>query len=253
MRLTIGEQILLTLADIADEINYQGELRRRGSLDVLNILGRKKHSVLTAAIKLLSAGDIERVVKDGEVYYEITGQGRTRLCKRIKLDKLGQKWDGRWRILIFDIPEKTRLKRDYLRQKLYALGFGHLQKSVWVSPFDITREVREFLRFQGLDEGVILFEAKRIGEYEDKEIADRAWHLRGLSEKYKEIVESFTHESKGDSNAKQKFASQYLDILNQDPILPQRLLFPDWGGDRARKLFLRLPKLTRSVSSTDQS
>lgn len=250
MKLTIGEQILLTLADIADEVNYQGELRRRGSIDVLNIFGRKKHSVLIATEKLLSTGDLERVVESGEVYYKITSQGYSKISKKVKLEKLGKRWDGKWRILIFDIPEKSRLKRDYLRRKLYDIGFGHLQKSVWVSPFDIIREVQEFLRFHGLDEGVILFEAKRIGDHEDKEIADRAWQLHDLSEKYKVAVDDFARENKENPDAKQKFANQYLAILEQDPILPQQLLTYDWEGNKARKVFLQLSKLPQSNRST---
>lgn len=53
-----------------------------------------------------------------------------------------QKWDGYWRMIIFDVPEKKRRYRDYLRQILKTLGFTELQKSTWVTPHPIP----EFLK-----------------------------------------------------------------------------------------------------------
>lgn len=46
-----------------------------------------------------------------------------------------KKWDGKWRIIIFDIPEKRRGARDSLRSHLRQLGFHELQKSVFVHPY----------------------------------------------------------------------------------------------------------------------
>jgi CRISPR-associated endonuclease Cas2 len=47
-----------------------------------------------------------------------------------------KKWDGRWRILIFDIPEKRKSLREKLRRTLVAVGFVRLQDSVWIFPHD---------------------------------------------------------------------------------------------------------------------
>ena len=46
------------------------------------------------------------------------------------------KWDRRWRIVIFDVPEKRKLGRDNLRLMLTTIGFRKLQASVWVYPYD---------------------------------------------------------------------------------------------------------------------
>lgn len=45
-------------------------------------------------------------------------------------------WDGKWRLLIFDIPEKYRYERDAMRQKLKSLGLYNIQRSVFVYPHD---------------------------------------------------------------------------------------------------------------------
>jgi DNA-binding transcriptional regulator PaaX len=34
-----------------------------------------------------------------------------------------KKWDGKWRVLIFDIPETRRFDRDNIRRALISIGF----------------------------------------------------------------------------------------------------------------------------------
>lgn len=46
------------------------------------------------------------------------------------------RWDGRWRVLIFDIPEYRKEVRDKIRRTLMHIGFMRLQDSVWVYPYD---------------------------------------------------------------------------------------------------------------------
>ena len=55
-----------------------------------------------------------------------------------------EKWDGSWRVVLFDIPEENRDARDSLRTRLLNLGFFELQRSVLVHPFECRDEV-EFL------------------------------------------------------------------------------------------------------------
>lgn len=47
-----------------------------------------------------------------------------------------KKWDGKWRVLIFDIKETHRGIRDNIRKTLNQIGFIKLQNSVWVYPYD---------------------------------------------------------------------------------------------------------------------
>ena len=52
-----------------------------------------------------------------------------------------KKWDGKFRILVFDVPEKLRKGRDALRWKIKRLGFKELQKSVFVTPYECKKEI----------------------------------------------------------------------------------------------------------------
>ena len=47
-----------------------------------------------------------------------------------------KKWDGRWRMLIFDIPETRKSLRDKVRHTLLHIGFLRIQDSVWAYPYD---------------------------------------------------------------------------------------------------------------------
>ena len=68
---------------------------------------------------------------------ELTKKGELELEKYRTVNSiLKKKWDGRWRVVIFDIWEKRRNVRDQLRMELRELGFQKMQNSVWVSPYD---------------------------------------------------------------------------------------------------------------------
>lgn len=58
-----------------------------------------------------------------------------------------EKWDGKWRILISDIPEWRRKERDALRDVLERAGFFKYQKSVFVCPFECQKEIDFVIEF----------------------------------------------------------------------------------------------------------
>ena len=70
------------------------------------------------------------------------------------------KWDGWWRGVIFDIPEKDRMGRNILRSKMQELGFYMLQKSVMVTPWECKEEIDFIKHFYNLGDHVNLIKAK---------------------------------------------------------------------------------------------
>lgn len=56
-------------------------------------------------------------------------------------------WDGKWRVVLFDIPEKKRGTRDALRDKLKELGFYEWQKSVFIFPYPCRDEIDFIIEF----------------------------------------------------------------------------------------------------------
>ncbi|HEY4509267.1 MAG TPA: hypothetical protein VJC13_03280 [Candidatus Paceibacterota bacterium] len=86
----------------------------------------------------------ENLIRDGLLKYEkgfleLTNKGQTRLdfleMNDWKMNR-PRKWDGRWRMLIFDIPERRKGLRDKIRNTLLSMGFLKLQNSAWIYPYD---------------------------------------------------------------------------------------------------------------------
>lgn len=76
---------------------------------------------------------------------------------KFKFKERKRRPDGKWQMMIFDIPEKKRNLRDLLRENLQFLGYKMLQRSVWICPYDVLKETEEFLRMYSLDSYVRLF------------------------------------------------------------------------------------------------
>jgi hypothetical protein len=85
---------------------------------------------------------------DGTVTVRITKNGMMHALT-YELDNMvlikAKRWDKKWRVVIFDIPEKHKRLRDIFRTRLTQLGLYMLQESVFVSPYPCFDEV-EFLR-----------------------------------------------------------------------------------------------------------
>jgi phenylacetic acid degradation operon negative regulatory protein len=133
--------------------------------------------------------------------------------------------------------------RKSLRQKLRELGFGQLQKSVYISPLDVAEDVREVIQAHHLADFVFVAVARRFFG-DNKDLAARVWRLDKLNEKYADFLldlEDFLA-SRGGLNFHQLY-NAFENILLADPCLPKELL-PDWWiGDRA---FGKIKELLRA-------
>jgi|SRR3989338_10065145 len=101
-----------------------------------------------------------------KVRIELLEKGRKKVLS-YEIDDLRlkqNKWDGFWRIVIFDIPEKKRIARDFLRAKLKEMGFYKLQKSVLVTPWDC-KDIVDFVKhYYEVGDYVSLILAKNLDQ-----------------------------------------------------------------------------------------
>ncbi|EKE16071.1 MAG: hypothetical protein ACD_11C00041G0001, partial [uncultured bacterium] len=102
------------------------------------------------SIKRLSSEKLieEKIFSDGSFKLILTKKGREQAKKLNLLGssinfKKPKKWDGKWRIVAFDIPEKDRIFRGILRNHLRELKFFKLQHSVFVSPYPFEKMILE--------------------------------------------------------------------------------------------------------------
>lgn len=147
----ISREILLYLVEGAltlFEIFDKGRVWRRPIADfkAWREIDRQKFSQLLYQLKKQKLIEIYEGQKGK--FMQLTNKGRKKL-KPYVLEKLKIKspshWDGKWHLVIFDIPIDKNQARDVLRQTLERLGFLNLQKSVYVYPFNCFSEIN-FLR-----------------------------------------------------------------------------------------------------------
>lgn len=118
--------------------------------------GKRKIGQLIAYLKRNGCIKIKNLEEKQAVL--ITRKGTDKILKiQFKTKEKKKRPDGKWQMLIFDIPEKKRRLRDLLRENLNILGFKMLQQSVWVCPYDVLRETESLLRRYSIDPYVKLF------------------------------------------------------------------------------------------------
>lgn len=152
-----------TFADIFLDPYKRGEYHGSSFLDRV-----AKRSLSSTINRLKNQGYLEKIEKKGRIGYMITEKGRSKI-DRFLFDR--EVWDGRWRMVVFDIPEEKKKLRDFFRGKLSHLGFKQLQKSVWVTPFDVLDDIEEIINEYGLGNYIWYFLANSLAD--DEEIIEK--------------------------------------------------------------------------------
>ena len=113
----------------------------------------QKKKVYDTFYNLRKRGFINFESKNHQIYISLADKGRE-AAGRFQIDDLKinkpKKWDNKWRLVIFDIIQLQRLKRDVFRGKLKELGFRPLQKSIWICPYECKDEIGLLRDFFGL-------------------------------------------------------------------------------------------------------
>lgn len=107
--------------------------------------------------------------EDDTLEIKLTELGKEQVVKRALGDlKIlpQEQWDGIWRIVVFDVPEKNRWARDGIRQSLKRMGFYQLQKSTFAFPYPCREEVEFLARLYDRSNYIRFIETKAIS-YDD--------------------------------------------------------------------------------------
>ena len=99
---------------------------------------RFNYQAKSALGRLAAKGLVSFEEKDGKRYARITEKGERLLQMETERTTIAKKrkWDRRWRVVIFDVPEKRKSVRAGLRRFMSEYGFVRLQDSVWIYPYD---------------------------------------------------------------------------------------------------------------------
>lgn len=126
--------------------------------------------------ELTERGFLEEIEIKGERFLRTTPKGKLKLIKK----RIFKKWDGFWRIIAFDISERKKKTRDVFRNKLRLLGCKSIQKSVWITPHDISADLEDLLLLLNIKEDIDYFISKALTN-EEKYL--RMFNLEFLNKK----------------------------------------------------------------------
>ena len=88
----------------------------------------------------------------------LTKEGFNKALKAsFKIQETKKRKDGKWIMIVFDIPQKNRRARNLLRSILKNLGYKMFQQSVWVTPYDVSEKTERLLQAYFLDRYVKIF------------------------------------------------------------------------------------------------
>ncbi|KOP82342.1 phenylacetic acid degradation operon negative regulatory protein PaaX [Cytobacillus solani] len=237
-----------------DYISHYGSKIWVGSLiRLLSEFGHNDQSVRAAISRMNKQGWVQSEKIGNKSYYSLTDRGQRRIDeagKRI-FKLMPEKWDGLWRIFMYNIPEEIRNVRDELRKELVWSGFGTLSNSCWISANDLEKQVFDLIEKYEIGDYVDFFISQYTGPHENIRLVEKSWNLEEINAKYQDFISEYSQKYIIDKNKIQKgnktdaecfvertkLVHEYRKFLFVDPGLPEELLPEKWLGNHAASLF----------------
>ena len=152
-------------------------------------------------------------------------------------------WDGRWRLILFDLPLDAKALRIKLHRLLRARHFGYLQGNVWLTP-DSVEDLRTIVGNTSVDpEGFIVFEGRPATGESDTAIVTGAWDFAEINRRYERHLDFLRTAPRtvnaGAAGRKRLHTWAQLEhaawkhAVTLDPLLPLTLLPADYRGRAA--------------------
>ena len=108
---------------------------------------------------------IEITQRNDKLFVKLTRKGKIdALLLRLNrdFDKHEARWDGKWRVIIWDIPESANSQRQKIRELIKSLGFLRLQHSVFINPYPLPRSAVDYLNESGLADFIRFLRVDKI-------------------------------------------------------------------------------------------
>jgi len=204
-------------------------------------LNQKTRGTLSGLIK---EGLIEKAAAENT--YKLTLKGFEELSLNFPLFRyLKNTWDGKWRIISYEIPEKKREIRDRLRREMQGWGLGPWHRSFWLTPHPIIEILKGLVSQKEEEKYIQAFEGVPV--FGDREILiEKVWGKSNLDKAYRELFKKWHDILSGQEEKTDKFrkiVSEYVTILRSDPGLPKELVGESWIGFEGWNIFKEIKSI----------
>ncbi len=153
---SVSDVLFQTLVKASDYSLFLEDFTYSGQMKSLKRIPnhRTKNTVDVAILRLKKKGIIKLENDfEGRILISLTDFGRE------YVDSNSENWDGKFRIVMWDIPERKRRIRNLFRRKLKEWKFVQWQKSVWVSKRNVTVKLREMINEYEMGQWVSVIES----------------------------------------------------------------------------------------------
>jgi len=245
-------KILLTLFLLSD-VNFSFISLDERVQKVFDLsLNQKTRGTLSGLIK---EGLIEKskegtdLVNESPVPYRLTEKGFSELCFQFPFFRfLKETWDGKWRVISYEIPEKKREMRDRLRREMQGWGLGPWHRSFWLTPHPVLDHLKDLVSQKEEEQYIQAFQADHT--FGDKEVLiEKVWSKSLLDKRYRELFKRW-HDILSQKEEKtdklKKVVSEYVTILKDDPGLPKELVGEQWIGFEGFNIFKEIRSILLS-------
>lgn len=181
--------------------------------------------------------------------YCLTDKGFAELSLQFPFFRfLKEKWDGKWRIISYEIPEKKRELRDRLRREMQGWGLGPWHRSFWITPHPILENLRQLVSQKEEEQYIQAFESDHA--FGDRSVLiEKVWGKSLFDKKYRELFKKWHDILSGQEEKTEKFkkvVNEYVTILKEDPGLPKELLSDQWIGFEGFNIFKEIRSILLS-------
>lgn len=201
--------------------HHPPQLPARALVRVGALFGTAEGTIRVALTRMVAAGDLEQ--RGGA--YRLTDR---LLARQARQDDSRaprtRSWDGGWEIAVVTTDRRAAPERAALRQAMAALRLAELREGTWLRPANLVRPRPSVAAEQC---------AWLTGEPEGDpaRLAARLWDLDGWAARARLLAAALDGAAGADGPAERfTVAAASLRHLLTDPVLPARLLPPDWPG-----------------------
>lgn len=178
--------------------------------------------------------------------YRLTKKGFQALCLEFPFFRfLKEEWDGLWRVISYEIPEKKREIRDRLRREMRGWGLGPWHRSFWLTPHPIIIDLRNLILGKEEEKYFQAFESTHV--FGDLNIlVEKVWKKSELEKKYRDLFKKWHEVLSAQKPNEEKLIdviSSYVELLRLDPGLPEGLIGKKWIGLEAYHIFKEIKEI----------
>ncbi len=193
-------------------------------------------------LQLRRSGMIECQDARDRSHWRLTEQGRLAAAGGIDpASQWSRKWDGRWRLFLFDLPARQQKLRLSLWRWLRRQRFGYLQQSVWIVPDPINETGIPLRQLKLTPESLTVIEGAPAPPDTNEGLVRSAWDFALINRHYRAAIEvavagrRFVHGGKP-AEMRNWLAIEriaWMEAITNDPLLPAVLLPENYLGQKA--------------------